>query len=353
MVEDDLYQNGVAAQIEAGRRNQLLARLAAERSYFLRQFWGLDEATLSSNPVSGVGDIVWTAKDLLAHMGRWDAFQAERISRLLGGRRHDIHRLDEASLNAHNVEWYTQYRALSLEAALAVCLKERAGFLALLERVPDEELYRRRRLAAGWRTSIHSWVRRRYEHDAVHAQDLAAWRKQLPEAVRRQRLGPRFLLRAILKATRKEFLTTAALVPADKRETQPVCGVWSLKDLLGHLTDWELLGVEGLRQLANGQTPEFEQRIDSFDTFNNANAAARHDQPWDQIWQAFTETRQTLLALLDSLPDEALARPFVTPWGPTLNGYVWTSIWSSHEHEHGIDVRRALRLRGWPKRLQQ
>ncbi len=52
-------------------RKQLLARLAAERVYLLQQYWGLPADMICRYPMNEQG---WTAKDLLAHIGFWDAF---------------------------------------------------------------------------------------------------------------------------------------------------------------------------------------------------------------------------------------------------------------------------------------
>jgi uncharacterized protein (TIGR03083 family) len=334
-------------------RLHTLARLAAERVYLLQQLWGLDEETLSASPVShDQAAIPWTAKDLLAHVGFWDAFQSERMSKVMDGRIEEIQSTGgKAGMAVRNAELYTQYKDVPLELALAMCLKERSGFLATVARISDVDLHSPLQLPWGWRTSMHVWLGWRHKHDAEHARELARWRKKLPPEIRRLRRGPKFVLRALLKATRKALVTLVALLPEAERTTRPVCGLWTLKDLVGHLTDWERVGVYGLQQIVAGYTPEFEQTITDFDAFNAAHAAARQDQPWEQVWAEFQVTRQTLLNLLADLSEEALARSFATPWGTTVTSYRWVSIWSHHEHEHTVDIRRALRLPSWPKRL--
>jgi hypothetical protein len=241
---------------------------------------------------------------------------------------------------------------MSLETAVAMLFKERRGFYALLETISDADLHRRRRLTTGQSTQMRTWMRRRWLHDAAHAQDLAAWRQQLPEAVRQKRLGPKYILRALLLSARKEFLLTADMISEAERTTLPVCGVWTLKDLLGHLTDWAKVGVDGLQQLAEGQAPEFDYTIAlNFDEFNNANAAVRKDQSWDEIWTDFKETHHQLLHLLHTMPEAQLTREFTAPWQRPINGYLWTTIWFGHDQEHAHDIRHALKVSGWPKRL--
>ncbi|MEJ2748865.1 MAG: DinB family protein [Anaerolineae bacterium] len=230
---------------------------------------------------------------------------------------------------------------MTLEQALAICLKERGGFLAALERIPDDLLHETLVMPWGWQTSMHQWVERRYKHDGEHAGELKTWREQLPQSERRQ-IGPIFLLRAVLKAARKEFLALANLIPKAEWTTRPVCGIWTLKDLIGHLADWEKVGIDGLRQLVAGQTPEFDELITNFDTWNNAHAAARNDQPWAEVWADFEETRETLLALVDQMGERDWERPFTAPWDSSINGYFWVNVWAGHDHEHATDVRNAL-----------
>jgi hypothetical protein len=328
-------------------RRHLLARLAAERTYFLRPYMALDEETLATHRVVEQ----WTAKDLLAHVGVWDAFQAQRMSLVLDGRLDDVQQVGgEAGMAARNAELYERYRDVPLEQALAIGLKERSGFLATLARISDADLHRELEFPWGWRTRMAVWAELRYQHDAEHATHLAQWRETLPQEARRQ-VGPKYLLRAYLKAARKEFLAAVALVAAAERDSRPVCGVWTLKDLVGHLTDWEKVGVDGLQQLIAGVTPEFDEPIPDFDSFNARNAAARRDQPWEQVWADFEATRRTLLDLFDRLAGDHLQRTFVAPWGRPLNAYVWMLVWPGHDQEHAIDLRGSLELSDWPKRL--
>jgi uncharacterized damage-inducible protein DinB len=336
-------------QLLADWRRQLLARLAAERSYLFWQLRGLDEETMSSMPVSGQ----WTVKDLLVHVGVWDAFHTGRMSKIRADRLSEIESLgDQSAVDARNEQLFQQFEGLSLELAVALCLKERNAYLAELSRWPDDQLHGQITMPWGWRTRMSAWVSRRHRHDAAHAVELVRWRQRRPrESLRNP--GPRFVLRAILYAARKEFLALAAMVPASERSQRPVCGTWTLKDLVGHLTDWELVGVGALRQLVAGAAPEFESVILDFDAFNNANAAARFHQPWEEVWQEFHETRDTFFDLLSRLPNPQLSRLFTAPWRTHLSAYQWILIWPGHEREHALDLRRALNIPNLPRRLCQ
>jgi len=327
-------------------RKQLLARLMAERAYLLLQYRGLNEETLTA--VSAAGSL--TFKDLLLHVAAWDGFQSERMSLVSSSRLSELQEFTPDILDQRNAELEKQFQTVPLEQALATSLKERSGFLAMLKHISDEDLHRRFTMPDGSRTRMRSWARWRFLHDMAHAGELETWRNNQPSEVVRQ-TGPKFMLRAITNATRKEFLTLVDLVPADERISRSVCGVWGLKDLVGHLTDWERIGLDGLSQLVDGKTPTFDYEISDFDQFNNENAAARADQSWERVWADFIMARKDFLDAFDQLPEETLAQTMPTPWGGTIPVYVWVMVWAGHDHEHAIDVRGGLNLRNWPRRL--
>jgi hypothetical protein len=161
------------------------------------------------------------------------------------------------------------------------------------------------------------------------------------------------LLKGILDAARKAFLELVPLFSERERIEMPVCGVWTMKDLIGHLTDWELVGVEALQQIANGSLPEYDEMITDFDTFNNHNAVLRKDQSWADVWSDFELTRTKLLDLVGQVSDADLKRPFTAPWDQQIHGYYMTVVWAVHEMEHVVDVRHALQLPNLPRRLRK
>ncbi len=333
-------------------RGHYLARLHAERADLLWQLRGLSAETVSSAEVMPG----WTVKDILAHIPYYDAAYAGRIQMVLDGRTAagGITTLtpltDDSGLANRNATLLAQNQAIPYEQVVAMLLKERSGFLAALNRVPDDSLACRRKMPWGGRTSIQVWANWRFRHDAHHGRQLAAWRATLPRETLRS-ATPVYVLRALLHSSRQAFQALLPLIPQAEWTTRPVCGVWTMKDLLGHLTDWEKVAVDGLRPLAAGQTPEFDYTLDNFDTFNNRNAAARADQSWDAVWADYETTRATLLDLLAQTAPANLQRPFAVPWGGELPGYVWLLIWPGHEMEHAIDARAALGLRRWPPRF--
>ncbi|MCB8981093.1 MAG: DinB family protein [Ardenticatenaceae bacterium] len=343
-----------AAQIEqiesilAQWRLHLLARLAAERAGLFATLLGLSEAQLTeAEPMPG-----WTVKDLLAHVAFWDGFHTNRMQMVADGRSHEIMEIgDDDDMAAFNERLLAEQKAMPLEQAIAMLLKERSGFLQTLKRLSDADLQSQVRLPWGWRTYMRVWARWRYQHDAEHAQQIQAWRDTLPPDEKRN-VGPKYVLRALLKACRKEFLALLPLLPEAEWSSRPVCGVWTMKDLMGHLTAWADVGGQAVNQVLAGQTPSHAPIAD-FNAWNMDQAAQRADLPWETIWAAYEKSYQVLLDGLDNVSDAQLAQQFATPWNSQISVYRWLAIWPLHEREHAIDVRHALNLTRWPKRFTE
>ena len=322
-------------------RLELLARLAAERSYLLRQLWALDEAALTTVPVRDGR----TAKDIITHVAAWDSLVLSRLRLVGNGRTHQIEPLGIGdNRDTFNAELHRRYQNSSLKLALAFALRERSNLLYAFDQLSDADLESRFTLPWGEETSRYDWFVQRYEHDASHAAKLESWRQTLPLAAKRQ-IGPKLVLRAILKAARQEFTTLVDLVPPDERASKPVHGDWTLKDLVGHLTDWEQLIVDGLRQLLLGRTPQFAVTISDFAAFDEAHVQARWPQPWRQVWQDFNRSRKALDDVFQQFPELFLCHTLVTPWGKEMPAYFWLTICFGHDHEHAIHLRQSPVMR--------
>ena len=345
------HEEALIAQIQeimAQWRLHLLARLAAERASLFTALLGLSEEQLTTaEPIPG-----WTIKDLLAHVAFWDGFHTNRMQMVADGRIQEIMEIgDDADMDAFNSKILAKQKELPLEQALAMLQKERSGFKQMLKRLDDEALQGQIRLSWGWRTHMRVWAKWRYQHDKEHSQQIQAWRDTQPREAKRHN-GPAYLLRALLRVCRQEFIALLPMLPESEWTTRPVCGVWTLKDLVGHLTAWADVGAAALAQALEGETPHLKP-IPDFEAWNLEQAAQRTDLPWETIWQAYEASYQTLLAGVDELTAEQLSTEFDSPWGPRLSLYRWLTIWPLHEREHAVDVRQSLNLTRWPKRLTE
>lgn len=342
--------NGSSPDALAYWRKQLVARLAAERAYFLRQYGGLTAETLCAAPINAEG---WAAKDLLCHVGYWDAFHARRMSMVLDGHKQEIQLLGgQEEQDALNQQTFERLRGLPLDEALAVCLKERRGFLTVLDSVPDERLHRRIRVAGEWQTTMRTWARWRFLHDAGHAAELGRWRTTLPENGPWVHVGPKSILQALIRAAWQEWGTAAALVPGDEWASRPIHGTATLLELSRRLTGWAKFGAGTLARLAQGPLA-FPVTTATYEAFDDALSAANQGQTRDQVWVACLEAQQSLLSQIEVTSDPALAIAFVTPWGTATTGYRFATFCGTRPSAYAADLRHSLAIPNLPRRLRQ
>ena len=221
---------------------------------------------------------------------------------------------------------------------------ERRTAIERLRRLTDEEraavfhpTHRTDHPEEAWtaRKALRRFLEHEREHIGQVREILAAW--HYAHGMRIQ-TGPKQALLAGLDAARAELLAAAARIPPEERTSRQVCGYWTLKDVLGHVADWEWVGVEGLRQMAAGQPPQVEPIAD-LDAWNQAHYAARRDQPWDEVWADLHAARAALLETLEGMSQAALARSFPF-WGSEGAAYQWVSVYIAHDREHACDLER-------------
>jgi len=315
-------------------RAQLLSaatRLVAERAGLLEQLIGLDERTLTAMPfLDG-----WTVKDLLAHIAAWDRWELREMRHMASGEILDLTEVRDT--DAFNADVVAAWRDRTLAEVLAELQEARVTWVAWLQALPDEEFFRQH-LFEGEDWSFAGCVEVQWRHDAEHAAQIAAWQKA--EGLK-GKIGPKVVLLATLTAAREELLTAAAQVPVEERESWPVCGEWTLKDVLGHVADWEWLGVDGLRQMAAGQPLQVGDVQDT-DTWNQTHAEARRSQAWKVVWADFQAARQGFLEVLEGMSEAHLEQSFPSPWGSDITPYHWICIYLAHDREHAEGLRRTI-----------
>ncbi|HIE37753.1 MAG TPA: DUF664 domain-containing protein [Anaerolineae bacterium] len=315
------------------RRRHLLSRVAAERASLLWQLMGLDERTLTETVVLDS----WTVRDILAHIAAWDRWEYQTMRRMAEGEPPDFTAVQD--IDRFNADVVATWRERSLSEVLTELKDARAAWVAWLEALPVEVFFRSRPFGeCDW--SFPSCVEVQWKHDAEHTDQIAAWREaqRLKGEPWNTQTGSKRVLLAALAAAREELLTAAALVPPEERTSRRVCGEWTLKDVLGHVADWEWLGVEGLRHMAAGQPPRVEH-VEDVDAWNQAHAEARREQPWDDVWADFHAARQALLTVLEGVDQADMGRLFPAPWAESCTPYAWVFIYIAHDREHAGDLR--------------
>ncbi len=121
-------------------------------------------------------------------------------------------------------------------------------------------------------------------------------------------------------------------------------GIWSVKDLLGHLAAWEQTLIRPLANLASGGIFSSEI-ITDHDAWNKEQSEKRRAANLLQIQTEFETIRQELLSNLAKLTDNQWERSFRAPWGDQNTIIEMVSGLAWHEEEHAKSIRKFLENR--------
>jgi len=151
-----------------------------------------------------------------------------------------------------------------------------------------------------------------------------------------------------LNQCRRALLDTLDKIPPDELDSKLVEGKWTIKEILCHLTAWELTVLEPL--VGYVQVNEFvPNSIEDHDAWNAQQTEKRKTMNMQQVFEELQATRELLISEASLLTVEQWDRILQAPWGGQgciahlLNGLVW------HENEHlqTIQVwRQSMHLSG-------
>jgi uncharacterized damage-inducible protein DinB/predicted RNase H-like HicB family nuclease len=254
-------------EILNARRNSLLAQLAAARADLLYHLIGLEENQLATLPALDT----WTVKDVLAHIAAWDRWELQVMQTMASGETPDFSAVKD--VDAFNAAVVNQWQKRTLKDVLDELHAARTAWVDWLQEVPLTTFFQPRKYRKyDW--SFPGCVEVQKKHDSEHGKQIASWREtQHLEFEPWPKSGAKATLLAALRAQREALQAQITLIPANQRDNRPICGEWTLKDVVGHIADWESWVVEGLRAMAAGQQPRTEN-VEDVEAWNQAHPGA-------------------------------------------------------------------------------
>ena len=144
----------------------------------------------------------------------------------------------------------------------------------------------------------------------------------------------------VLKYGHRTVLRTVDGLPEANWNTPGVCGVWSVKDIIGHLAAYEHVLVEVLTGfLEGGETPYLKQYM-AGPEFNDAQAANRKDHTVAQVWAEYNDIHARVKALAPRIAPEVWRQVGTLPWYGleyALDDYVVYAFYG-HKREHSAQI---------------
>jgi hypothetical protein len=116
---------------------------------------------------------------------------------------------------------------------------------------------------------------------------------------------------------------------------------WTIKEVIGHITAWEIVIDKGLIAFLKGDPPYFLNEQD-FDIFNAEAVNYRSDWSLEEILKEWADVRESLLNTIRKLKEDDLDVEMVLPWGSERTVAELIEIAGEHEAEHMEDVSKLL-----------
>lgn len=134
------------------------------------------------------------------------------------------------------------------------------------------------------------------------------------------------------------YQVTQGLSEEEMTQVQ-VEGVWTIKDIVGHIASWEEVLLEPLRSYADGDPFEAEV-IKDYMAWNDEQAARKQDIPLGIVMDQSATTRQELVTVASRLSAEQWEQPVPLPWGGEEAMAQALAGLSQHELAHAHTIQR-------------
>lgn len=138
-------------------------------------------------------------------------------------------------------------------------------------------------------------------------------------------------------------------LPDSAWEKEGACGVWSVKDIIGHLTSFEYVLKEVLMTIIEGNmhsstssvaTPHLNSFMESCAQFNLVEVEARKGQTAMEVLAEYSDTFAQVMSLLAQIPAEAYRQTGMLPWYGmeySLDDFIVYTFYG-HKREHCAQI---------------
>jgi uncharacterized damage-inducible protein DinB len=115
----------------------------------------------------------------------------------------------------------------------------------------------------------------------------------------------------VLKYGNQTVQQALAGLPDEAWQTSGVCGVWSVKDIIAHLTSYESVLRDLLKSFVDGGPPP--QSLRKLRD-NDAEVALRKEKTAQQVLDEYNEAHAQVMELAAQIPAETLRQTGTIPW---------------------------------------
>lgn len=117
-----------------------------------------------------------------------------------------------------------------------------------------------------------------------------------------------------LTTNRDELLNLILDLSAEQLTTIPIIEEWTIKDIVGHISYWEQVIHDHVRESYTEGRPRPMSNDESDDAINARESAKRRNWSWQRVRAEFENTRRALIERIESLSESELAFQVPNPW---------------------------------------
>ncbi len=148
-----------------------------------------------------------------------------------------------------------------------------------------------------------------------------------------------------IKDNHAEFLDVIVGLDDDALTKHPVIDWWTIKDLMGHISMWEQVGLKFIREYQRDGLPKplgiSDDAADEIDKHNKREAVIRRDWSLARVRAEFDAAYRDLYAAAETLNDADLSKQLPAPWdkGDTLEKLIAINSYQ-HNPEHIAQIKK-------------
>jgi hypothetical protein len=145
----------------------------------------------------------------------------------------------------------------------------------------------------------------------------------------------------ILKYGQQTVLQAIDGFPEIAWETPGACGVWSVKDIIAHLTSYEEVLIDILSGFVSRQpTPSLDTYIEPGGKFNDAEVERRKDKTMKEVLDEFNDAHTQVMMLVVQIRPEVFRQAGMMPWYGAEYALddVLVYMYYGHKREHSAQI---------------
>ncbi len=140
-----------------------------------------------------------------------------------------------------------------------------------------------------------------------------------------------------LEGSRRALLESIQGLSETQLSQKPVEGTWTAKDLISHVTTWEITVLQPLKQLLETGT-FMPTPIPNHLAWNDQQALIWQQKTLAQVQDEMNITRQQLIAAAEKLPPAQWDLVLLAPWGGEGTLAQLLAGLAAHEMEHAESI---------------